>query len=264
MKRIAPLLLAAPLVLAACGGGSSTARVNVDPVAFVKQSAQKTARMPSEHTTMAATVSVGSMKLTMSGSGDYVNATKRGQMTMHVSAAGHDIQMGEVMDGTTIYVRSPMLGSQLPRGKTWMKLDLQKVGASQGIDYSSLMGQSPTHALEQLGAAGSVSSVGTETIDGDETTHYRVTNLDISKLPQGAKIQALVHPKYDPIDVWIGNKDGYVHRVSMSFTYSAAGQSGSMEMRIDLSKFGETVDVAVPPANEVLDATSLAGGGLGD
>jgi hypothetical protein len=265
MKKLTLLLLVAPLALAACGGGKSTATPNtkVDPLAYVKQSASKTAELKSEHMTMSATISAGPTNLTMTGSGDFANTTKQGQMDAAVAVAGHNVQMHEVVDGTTIYMNSPIFASRLPGGKTWLKIDMQKAGSKLGIDYSSLMGQSPTSALKQLEAAGSVKSLGTETIDGTETTHYQVTNLDLSKIPQAAKLEALAHPKYGPIDVWIGKKDSYVYRESFSFTYSAAGQSASMTMRVDFSKFGESVNVSVPPASDVFDATSLSSGGFG-
>ena len=259
MRKAALLLLVAPLALTACGG-SSNAQVKVDPVAYVKHSAHKTADMPSEHMTMTGSISVGLIKLTMTGSGDFANATRQGQMVVvaGLTAAGRNLHIREVLDGTTMYLQSPAYRSQLPAGKTWMKLDLQKVGASQGISYDAIMSQSPARALLQLEAAGSVKSIGAETINGVETTHYEVTNLDITKLPQGAKILALAHPTYGPIDVWIGNEDGYVHRESLSFTYSATGQAASMAVRIDLSKFGEKVNVTIPPARQVFDwATGL-------
>jgi hypothetical protein len=260
MRRFA-LLLAAPLALAACGGGS--AQVHADPLAFVKRSATKTAGLPSEHMALAMTASVAGQDVSMQANGDYENSPSKGTMNMTMSVMGHDMQFNAIEEGTTIYMQSPMFSSQLPDGKTWMKLDLQKAGSNLGIDYSSLMSQSPASTLKQLEAAGSVKSVGTETIDGVETTHYQVTNLDLSKMPQGAKIQALAHPKFGPIDVWIGNKDGYVHREKLSFTYDVMGQSASMSMQSDLSKFGEKLNVTVPPASAVFDATSLSTGGLG-
>ena len=262
MKKIALLLLVAPLALAACGGGSSSS-VKVDPLAFVKHSANKTAGLPSEHMTMTMTGSVAGQNLTMTGSGDYKTSPRLGAMTMKMSAAGHDVQFKAVEAGTTIYMQSPVFSAQLPSGKTWLKLDLQKVGSKLGVNYSSLVSQSPASALKQIEAAGSVKSIGTETIDGVVTTHYQVTNLDLSKIPQAAKLEALAHPKYGPIDIWIGNKNGYVYRESLSFSYSVAGQSASMSMQVDLSKFGEKVNVAVPPASDVFDVTSLANGGTG-
>jgi hypothetical protein len=261
MKKFALLLLAAPLALAACGGSSGS--VNADPVGYVKQSATKTAQAPSEHMAMTMTMSIAGQDISLKGSGDYVNKPPQGTFDMSMSLMGQDMTFNAVEDGTTMYMQSPMLSSQLPSGKTWMKLDLQKVGSAHGVDYSALMSQNPAQAVQRLEAAGSVKTVGTETIDGVETTHYQVTNVDISKMPQGSKIQALAHPKYGPIDVWIGNKDGYVYRESMSFAYSVMGQSASADMRVDLSNFGKPVNVTVPPASAVVDGTSLSGGGLG-
>ncbi|MDX6482098.1 MAG: hypothetical protein QOG85_2608 [Gaiellaceae bacterium] len=264
MKKLALVLVVAPLALVACGGGASSTAPKLDPVAYVKHAASKTASMASEHMTVSGNVSVGLMGVKMNGSGDFSNTNKTGQMSVAMTLMGQDVRMNEILTGTTIYMSSPLFSAELPAGKTWMKLDLEKLGQSHGIDYSSLMSQSPTQTLQRLGAAGSVKSVGTETIDGVETTHYQVTNLDISKLPQGSKIESLgLHPKYGPIDVWIGTADGYVHRESMSFTYSMNGQSASMDMTINLSKFGEAVNVKIPPASKTVDGTSLAGGGLG-
>ena len=262
MKKIALLLLVAPLALAACGGGSSP-HVQADPLAFVKHAASRTAGAFSEHMAMTATVSAAGQSFSMNGAGDYVNKPPRSNISMSMSLMGRHVTFDGVQAGTVMYMRSPLFRKELPAGKTWMKLDMAKFGKSAGINYSSLMSRSPAQALQQIEAAGSVKSVGVETIDGVETTHYQVTNIDITKLLQGAKLQGLGDVKYGPIDVWVGNKDGYVYRESMSFNYSVSGQSASMSMQTDLSKFGEKVNVKAPPASEVFDATSLASGGLG-
>lgn len=262
MKKSALVLLAAPLALAACGGGSSGSALKIDPVAYVKHAAHNTAEMPSEHMTLNMAVLVEGQKITVQGSGDYTNRPLRGTLNVSMSVFGRDMKFNAVEDGTTIYMHSPLM-TPLPSGRSWVKIDLQKaVSSKSGIDYSSLMSQSPASALQQLEAAGSVKSLGTETIDGVDTTHYQVTNLDFSKLPQGAKVDALAHPKFGPIDAWIGTNDGYVYRESLSVAYSVAGRSASMTMRVDLSKFGEDVNVSIPPASDVLDATSFSSAGF--
>jgi hypothetical protein len=259
MRRAAVLLVAAPLLLAACGGGSSSSKqVQLTPVAYVKQAAQKSAQATSEHVDLKATATVQGSPLSLSGAGDFDNANKRGSMTVHANVQGLDMQIDEVMDGTTIYMKSPLFSAALPAGKTWLKLDLAKVGASQGIDLSQLMGQDPAQSFAQLQASGRVTEVGDETIDGVDTTHYR-GRIDLTKLPQGAKIAALTHAKYGPYDVWIGKDDGYVRRVRSSYTL----QQQSIAMTMNFSDFGKDVSVNVPAAAETADATSQSIQGLG-
>jgi hypothetical protein len=265
MKKIVLLVLAAPLVLAACGGGSS-APVNVDPVAYVRHAASKTAGLPSEHIAMQLTATAAGQSLTMNGSGDFSNRPSKGTLQLAASVAGHNISIHEVVVGTTAYMSSQLFAAALPSGKTWLKLDMQQVGKSQGINYNQLLSQTPSNSLQRLEAAGTVTSVGPDTVYGTATTHYRVTNLDLSKVPQAAKLLAAAHVKvkYGPIDVWIGNADGYVRQVSYSASESVAGHSVETSAVMTFTKFGEAVNVRIPPARQTFDATGLAtGGGLG-
>ncbi|HEY2353830.1 MAG TPA: LppX_LprAFG lipoprotein [Gaiellaceae bacterium] len=262
MRTIALLLLATPLALAACGGGSPAAQqVTVDPAAYVRDAASKTAALSSEHMTMSAKMNTGatSMRLTLQlhGSGDYSNSTREG---LFVLSAGPIGNVTEVLAGKAIYLSSPLMTHDLPAGKTWVKVDLANAAkANHGVDISALMARSPTQALQQVEAAGTVTKVGTETIDGAPTTHYRVENLDLAKLPEAAKLAAVGHVTYGPIDVWIGDEDGNVHRETMSFGAKASGQSVSMNMALAFSKFGEKVNVTVPPASKVANASVLPG-----
>src|SRR2546423_11416705 len=108
---------------------------------------------------------------------------------MSTGLLGQPMKITEILAGTTAYMSSPLFGTKLPAGKTWLKVDFQQLAKSQGLnDPMSLMSQNPTQALGRLEAAGTVKEVGTETIDGVATTRYRVTALDITKLPQGAKL----------------------------------------------------------------------------
>ena len=101
------LLLVAPLALAACGGGSSSAQPTLNPLAYVKHAASKTVGLSSEHMVMTANIGVSGMEITMNGSGDFSNKTKSGEMSMNMSFMGRDIRMNEVFgaiagyDGTT-------------------------------------------------------------------------------------------------------------------------------------------------------------------
>jgi hypothetical protein len=202
---------------------------------------------------------VGATLVTIDGTGDFDNAKKQGSMHADFSASGLSGTLDEVLNGTTIYLQSPLLTSNLPKGKTWLKLDLQKA-APKGVDLSALTTQSPTKLLAQLQAAGNVTKVGDETLNGTATTHYRA-RVDASKLP---KVAALVNATYGPLDIWIGKNDGYVHRLHIAYTIKPAKASAqAIAVTVDFSDFGKSVSVSVPPASAAVDGTGQAIPGLG-
>jgi hypothetical protein len=255
------LLVLLVLPLASCGGGSKSSGQpsNMTPVAYVKSSAAKTAQTPSEHVALKGSLTVGGTLVTVDGTGDFDNAKQLGSMHADFSAGGLSGTLDEVLDGTKIYLQSPLLTSNLPKGKTWLKLDLKKA-APKGIDLSALTTQSPTKLLSQLQAAGNVTTVGDETINGTATTHYRA-KLDVSKLP---KVAALAHATYAPLNIWIGKDDGYVHRIQTAYTIKVANASAqSIALTVDFSDFGKSVSVSVPAPSAAADGTGQAIPGLG-
>jgi hypothetical protein len=256
MRRALVALASAPLLLAACGGGgSSSSQSSLTPSAYVLQSAKKSAKITSEHVAFTATTSVQGQSVVITADGDFDNAQHAGAMTVHANLQGVDVQLDEVLHGTTIYMKSPLLQSAIPAGKTWLKIDLEKLGKSRGFDFSQFSGQDPSQSFQQLEASGSVTEVGDETIDGVDTTHYR-GHIDPAKLPPAiAKLGAT----YGPYDVWIGKDDGYVHRLKMSYGIKAQ----KIRMTMNVSDFGKDVTVVVPSDADSVDATSKSLQGLG-
>jgi hypothetical protein len=253
------------LVLAACGGsgdGASsgvTSSPSMTAVRYVTSAAQRTTTAPSEHVDLDATVTAAGKTVELKGSGDFA----RTEGMMHMEGVGTEgASVDAILNGTTIYMKSPAFASSLPAGKSWVKIDLQRAGAANGIDFSSLLSQSPTQSLAHLEASGPVSKVGVETIGNEPTTHYRGF-IDLTKLPQGRQIEALTNVRYGPYDVWIG-RDGYVYRMRLAYSYEVP-QSGRAEMTMDmkLSNFGEQVNVGVPSDDETLDLTGMATGAGG-
>jgi hypothetical protein len=267
MRRAAVTLILAPLVLAACGSGggsgSKSSGPSLSPAAYVTKAARKTSTAPSEHVKMQAVASVQGQEVDISGVGDFDNTSHRGSMTAHATLGGVDLQIDEILDGTTIYMKSPLFAATLPAGKTWLKLDLEKVGKTKGIDLGALMSQDPNQTFAQLQASGQVTEVGDETLYGVPTTHYR-GQIDIAKLPQGAKIEAFTKVKYGPYNVWIGKDDGYVHQIALTYSYVTPGVGRqTATMTTTFSDFGKTVSVSVPSEADVVDATAQTIKGLG-
>jgi hypothetical protein len=104
-----------------------------------------------------------------------------------------------------------------------------------------------------------VTKVGTETVDGAATTHYRVTVP-----PQTFATSGMIAGKPVPVDVWI-DAQHRVRQEKLSVVLTADGSSASasgsarktlgMTMTLHLSDFGTPVRVSAPPAGQVTDAT---------
>jgi hypothetical protein len=262
MRRAALTLLVLPLALTACGGGkkASDGPAGITPIAYVKSSATKTANSPSERVKLRGVVTAQGQQVILTGTGDFDNVKHLGSIAVDFSLAGLTGTIDEVIDGTTLYMRSPLFAAGLPKGKTWLKLDLQKAAAAQGFDLSTLGTQDPTQTLAQLASLANVREIGNEQIGGVDVTHYRGR---ITKLPGAttAKAKAFLEgATYGPYDVWIGKDDGYVRRVKFGFS---TAQKQHIAVTSDFSDFGTDVNVSVPAAAETYDATSKSIPGLG-
>ena len=248
-------LLAVPLAAAACGGSksgsSSTAALPDDPVAAVKGAAAKTAQAGSEHMHVVGRVVAGGQTVTFNGSGDFDTQKHLGSLSGDFSVGGLNGAIDEITSGTDSYLKSELLTAFLPAGKTWVKIDLAKAAKAQGMDITSVFSQDPTTALTQLQALRDVRKLGTATVAGETTTHYRA-RLDLAKLKDVAQTGT---GRYD---VWIG-EDGYVHRVKAIVTTGGATST----LTTDLSEFGKDVSVTVPKPAETFDGTNASIPGLG-
>jgi len=178
-----------------------------------------------------------------------------------------------VQDGTVGYVRFPALDGQLPAGKTWIRGDADGPSTS-GFDFGELEQFAKSDPRDVLGALRAVTSevetVGSEQLRGVETTHYRATvdPAELAKLASGKartgpqslvdrlSTQAGVGPF--PVDVWL-DASGLVRRLSLSVeaTEPSASRSSEVSMSFELWNYGRAVDIELPPASQVVDASTL-------
>ena len=261
MPRVIVVLLALAALggLAGCGASNS---FNPDVVA---QAADKTA-------------SAGGAKLAirMDAAGQKINGTgfmdtkgHKGRMSLQMP------QLGGTMDAVflnrVIYLHFPAaIAKKIPGGKSWVKLDIDKVARQQGIDLGALQSTStnndPSQQLSQLRGAGDVKKIGTETIRGTQTTHYKAT-VDLRKAADRAPAEQRAAAKRSveqiikltgsatvPTEVWL-DKQGRARR--MSFTMKIQGQS--LRETMDLYDFGTREAIKAPPASDTQDITELAG-----
>jgi hypothetical protein len=283
MKRILALLtpLVAAIAIVASGCGASD--VTNDAVA---KAAAATTSKHGAHVDMTLVMSSDALPnpIRMSASGEMDQVSKQANIHLDMSqlagAAGvksSDFKVTELLNGTVIYMRFPFLDGKLPDGKKWMKIDLAKAGNAAGLNLGAALqpGQDPGQQLGYLRTVSNAKKVGTETIDGVETTHYHgIAQLD--RYPQllpasqraaaRAAIQKLIKATGTssyPMDAWV-DKDNLIRRMHLTMTMNIpqASQKMTMDITENLSDFGAQVHATPPPDRDVFDATKLTGSAL--
>ena len=209
---------------------------------------------------------------TGSRTGEGVFGQRQGHLTMDLSnLGGTGAALGQaeiVFDNLVYYLKLPEAsGVPLPPGKTWLELDLAKLGETQGLDLAQLtqLNQSdPSQALDFLaGASDDFHEVGTEDVRGEPTTHYAGT-IDLDKVAENApddvadqyrKLAELSPTKKVPLDVWIGS-DGLVRKIRFE---QAPAEGSAVTIEEELYDYGTNADVTIPSESEVFDVTELLG-----
>jgi hypothetical protein len=257
---LALALLAAAVALAGCG-----VERTIDPVAAA---ATKTANAGGVKVAMTVGTTADGKSFTVNANGAFDK--DQGELTMDLPGAGGtaEIRYLEESGDPVVYMNMPALSSQLPGGKSWIRLDVAQAGKALGVNVDQLInqaGQNPADVLDMLRASGSVDEIGTETVNGESTTHYKAT-IDLQKAAGklGDRAQQAVQnliaqgaPSALPVDVWVGD-DGLVRKLTMDESLSAGGSSAAVNLSILFSDYGSDVNVTAPPADQTLDLTALA------
>jgi hypothetical protein len=262
-KRIAVVLALVAVAVAVAAFGLSKA---VDPVAGA---ATKTESSDGSKIALNASLTTPAGETySISASGTFDK--QQGDITVQLPKSGSQAELRYLEENgdLVLYVNSAELSSKLPGGKPWVRLDLQQVGEKIGIDLNQILGeanQDPGRILDLLQSTGSVSKVGTETIDGAATTHYKAT-IETDKLA-GKLGGSMAQVAYDdleshgapssiPVDVWIGD-DGLVRRVTIDDSVAGSGGTATLKLQLDVSDAGAPVVVTAPPSDQVFDVSGL-------
>ena len=286
MRRFLPAL-AALLCLAPAGVAVSGCGDTADPIA---EAAAATREAGGAKVQMRIGFEGGGAPKGVTMTADGVADMHSGRMRMTMDMAGLAGALGQSASKAdpadlktelrfldkVLYIRTGVLARQLPKGKRWLKLDVEKIGQGLGVDVSQL-GQynDPTKMLDYLRSSGDVDEVGSDQIRGVDTKHYSA-KVDIAKAAQkfkgagtasGTGLDQLVKflgSSKVPVDVWVGD-DKLVRRMTMRLEPSggAAAAGFSMNMNMDLFDYGTPVNVSAPPESETVDGATLLGKGSG-
>ncbi|MEU3844725.1 hypothetical protein AB0E88_32435 [Streptomyces sp. NPDC028635] len=263
-------------VLAGCGteGGADTpgkaGRSGAAPeqgTAAVRAAYDRTAEAGTAKLTVRVRATADGQTAASDGRG--VVDLKDGDSALTVTAQGRPVEQ-RVVD-RILYQKVP--GARTPAGKPWVRVDLKRMAAQQGLGTQGIGDPARSTAFAKAVTDRGVTEAGRETVGGVATTRYRVT-VDVAALPGGADLRRQLGPAV-PMQLWLDD-DGRIRRQQIETAVRtpipasapASGQSAApQQLRIvtvlEYSDFGTDVDVEAPPAGQVTDLTGRApqGGG---
>lgn len=280
MRRRAGAVLLVAVFVTACGNGSSGSSTSGhgdnDVLSVIQAAATTTAQQSSMQVRGAMTMDLGAISGAGTGS---MNATFAAvmqtkpllaRMTMSgLAVAGQSVgDVSALITPDAMFMKMPMLSARL--GKPWIEMKFSDMQAASGFDIKQLISQAqqmqPAQYIKQLAASGDVEAVGSETVNGVETTHYTGT---VSVEEQLSHFSGAVRSTMQSviattgwtgarIDVWLDG-EGLVRRMHSA----SVGGQGSMSMAMDVLAYGVPVNVTPPPASQVADLGQLTTSGSG-
>jgi len=161
-----------------------------------------------------------------------------------------------IFDGDTAYMKFPLfaiMGVQTD----WVVLPSDDAINSAGI--AGVGNTTPANALAAfLDAGGEASIVGTETIRGASTTHYRILFdvEDLETMAGDVSAQELRDSGIEqmPVDVWISD-DNLVYRYVIS--YEGVAEVPVLDMQYDMYDYGENIVIDLPNEDNVTPMDSF-------
>ncbi|MBW1604545.1 hypothetical protein JJV70_21055 [Streptomyces sp. JJ66] len=228
----------------------------------VRAAYDTTSKEESATFTLKSVTEAGSEKVEASGEGMLDFASGESEMT--ITAEGTEIEQ-RVVDGV-LYQKLPQ--DQTPAsGKPWVKIDLAELAQTQGVNGGS-QPNNPAATAEFAKAISEedVKELGSEEIEGVNTTHYRV-EIDVAELEQGEQLRKTLGEAI-PMELWL-DEDGLIRRQQLELTVrppegasqsaSAAPDQATVRTVMTFSDFGTDISVEAPPEGETTDMTEEAG-----
>jgi hypothetical protein len=265
---------AAVLLAAGCSSGSSpksshTSGGGLSPIQAIALAANQSKQVTSFSSTLDMKMS-GTGAGTISGS--FQEQTKP-RLLMNVNMntlkiAGENVPGGlqEILTGSDLYMKMSLLQQEL--GKPWVMVPFSELQKGTGINFNQLLQQvqtsDPLVQTQMFTSAKNAKAVGTQTIDGVQTTHYTGSYsvaAGIAKLP--SSMRALVSKQLQTTGIstvqfnaWI---DGQ-HQVR-KIEVSEPGSSETADVTMQITAIGGQVNITLPAKSQTatLPASDLKG-----
>jgi hypothetical protein len=249
----------------------------VEPLARVLAASDQALEAESMHIVFDFAMSVAGQEITGAGEVDAAFGDEpRQHMTFSydgMPGMPEGVGMEMIVDGTTMYMRLDGMDELSIFPTEWVSVDVSE--SVPGFDELTSFGNGqsdPSNAFGYLQGAENATELGTETIDGVETTHYEVT-VDLAEAAKDvpADLRDEMRMALEqfrkgfgtttmPFEVWIDG-DGLVRR--MVFRMGSEGgeldMPFSFEMTMDVTDYGQDFELELPPASDVTDLTDLVG-----
>ena len=286
-RRLLSAIALAALLGASCSSSnpSSTSPApaggadgNVDPLAMIASASDRIDEATALEMEFTMAISAGGQDVTGSGSAVASSDGSRMRMDMHYDSfpgMADGFSMELILDGGTMYMSTATFeAAGAPTdafaGKGWVAFDLDKIvpGYESFADLGS--GQNdPSQAFEYLKGAGDLEVVGTEEIDGEETTHLRGT-LDLERALEQVPAEAQEEFRTTleefrtqfgdvtmPFEVWVDGEDRIRRMIYVMASAPDAPQPVSFEMTLDITDYDAALDFDVPARSETVDLADL-------
>jgi hypothetical protein len=214
--------------------------------------------------TITGTVTGGTAGTTTKMSGVEQFSPLKSSITINSSGgAAGTTAVTAIYDGTNYYLNDPQLSS-MAGGKSWVEFNLSSMGAlgsSMGGLINSLKTESPTSYLSAMVASGDLKDVGTDTLNGVQTTEYTGTLTGAQAATLVSSVNGLTAPEVqelkqlftaggiqsETMTAWV-NSDNLPVQVTETNTSTSLGTTTDIT---DFTDWGAPVTITDPPAAEV-------------
>jgi hypothetical protein len=173
--------------------------------------------------------------------------------SLHTSANGQNVTVDEIVSAKAVYIKE----SSSQSSKPWVEVPFSELGGSLGSSISTLLQDAqngnPAQQTEVLTASKNVHVVGTQVVNGVETTHYSGTvsaSTALSRLP--ANVRKGLAPLLKLItgdirfDVWID-----AQHVTRKLIERETVEGEPATVTVNVIAVNQPVRITPPPASEV-------------